>query len=108
MSGKFNTGQLRGAYSAGFEQGLKQGAERMQREGWVRAKEGDNFFEGEIVKTLVPTMGGWIGLGRVIRTSDSGVQVLKLDKFTDSADPGDCTFRTADLCSHEVAKKSKF
>jgi hypothetical protein len=103
MSNKFNTGQLRGAYSAGFEQGFKQGAERMQREGWAKAKEGDTFIEGEIVKTLVPTMSGWIGLGRVIRADGSGVQLLALDKFNSG-----CNNRVVDLCVHEVARKINF
>ena len=98
----YDNGQLRGAYSAGFEAGVKAGAEAMQREGWKKWKDGDRRPRvGEVVKTLKPTMAGWIGFGRVIRVDSTGVEVLKLDQST--GDPEQDWSKTADLLMEQIA-----
>ena len=100
--GTYDNGQLRGAYSAGYEAGVKAGAEAMQREGWKKWTTGDRIPRvGEVVKTLKPTMAGWIGLGRVIRVDPSGVEVSKLDQLT--GDPEQDWSKTADLLIEEIA-----
>ena len=94
----FNTGQLRGAYAAGFEAGAKEGAATMRREGWKRAKDCSEIQVGAVVKTLTPTMAGWIGYGTVLEVTESGVLIAKANAYTDEGDP-----RTADLGIHDVA-----
>ena len=104
MSKTFDNGQLRGAYAAGLEAGVKLGAERMRREGWRRWKDGDPIPQvGQIVKTLVPTIGGWIGLGSVKHSGPywNGVIVWKLDQLT--GDPDEDYGKTAELRYDEVA-----
>ena len=99
---KYDKGQLRGAYGAGFGRGVKEGAERMRREGWRQWQEGDQIpHVGQIVKTLTPTMAGWIGLGRVRHADRDSVLVWKLDKLT--GDPVEDEFKTAELRCCEIA-----
>lgn len=100
----FDNGQLRGAYSAGYEAGVRAGIERMSSEGWKRWEVGDHLPNiGEIVKTLVPTMSGWIGLGKVIRVSPFSIDVSKLDQLT--GDPDEDWSKTATLFMDQVAVK---
>lgn len=101
--GIYDKGQLRGAYSAGFEAGLLKGTETMRREGWRRVQSGSELVEGEIVKALEPTMGGWKGFGRVISVSGESVRVLKMDKMTGNADAD--FWNTADFLVDQIARK---
>lgn len=102
MTNQFNTDQLRGAYAAGMEEGFRKGAETMRRERWRPWKEGDRLPRvGEVIKTLTPSMSGWIGLGRVTDVDTSVVRVLMLSKLT--GDPETDQHRKCDLCLHEVA-----
>jgi hypothetical protein len=98
-----NIEQLRGAYSAGHEAGLKMGIEKMRNDGWMRNLILEIPEVGEVVKSIEPTLSGWTGIGRVISADSNGVRLLQLNKLNGELENDN--LRTVDLCLHQIARK---
>lgn len=89
--------QLRGAFSAGF----KKGIETLRSEKW-KAMESEEEYKylknGEVVKLLVPTLGGYMGNLVVRRGPNPESFWMTSFHRPDKSD-------AVDACPHEMARK---